>query len=531
MLFSWRTWLLAPLDKSGLRNCSTPRPQRRRPRLEELEQRLAPATLTVNNIWDEDDTTDNLLSLDEAIEVVNGDLAYGALSAGEKNQIDLTQPLGKYDTIYFDLGGGEQTIFLEAALPKLTKPVNIDGIPPPDHMDQVVNLDGSYAGAAANGLTIGVDQRTVQELRITDFGNDGILVQSNNNTIRGNSIGMASFGNGGPGIEIAGTAGNTIGGPEARDGNTIEVNQGDGVYIWGKGATGNVIASNRIEENKGNGVTIDEQASNNIIGVGTQKGEDGKEVQVGARNVIGHNWKNGVFIDGASNTNQVGGNLIGLFPNMTDQGENAVNRIYGVSLLNSSNNLIGGDGAAFRNIISGNGMGGVRIEGGSGNTLIGNYIGLNLSTDNPDVVDSNSSGTGNLADGVYIIDSNSNHIGVPGKAQNVIAGNGSQAANIGNGVFIRGSKTKPTGNSIENNVIGADPKGASPLPNVGDAIRLENLTDATVRNNRGFYAPGQRPLRQFNVGVVTEAGNVFKVAPKAAAALVPCLPSLATRPT
>src|SRR6516162_9402247 len=67
------------------------------PRLELLESRLAPAVLTVNTALDET-TPDNLLSLREAVNVVNTQSTAG-LSAAELTHI--TGTLGDNDTIRF----------------------------------------------------------------------------------------------------------------------------------------------------------------------------------------------------------------------------------------------------------------------------------------------------------------------------------------------------------------------------------------------------------------------------------------------
>src|SRR5262249_14390428 len=79
-----------------------------RPRLEVLEDRLAPALLIVNTTNDEMMAND-VLSLREAINVVNTQSENG-LSDAEKAQIHST--LGDHDAIQFDLGVNPQTIAL-----------------------------------------------------------------------------------------------------------------------------------------------------------------------------------------------------------------------------------------------------------------------------------------------------------------------------------------------------------------------------------------------------------------------------------
>jgi predicted outer membrane repeat protein len=94
-----------------------------RPALEMLEDRWAPAVLTVNSVAD-NTTVDAALTLREAIQVVDGTLGR-ALSAVEKTQV--TGILGSNDTIQFNLLAGPQTIKLTGAALSITKPVAIVG--------------------------------------------------------------------------------------------------------------------------------------------------------------------------------------------------------------------------------------------------------------------------------------------------------------------------------------------------------------------------------------------------------------------
>src|SRR5438552_8139498 len=108
-LFSFSDWL-----KAMSRRSEAPRRGKRLPgrrcvlRLEALENRLAPAVLTVNTLADKT-TADNSLSLREAVGVVNGGSTSG-LSTAERAQVSGT--LGSNDTIQFDpsLSGGTLTL-------------------------------------------------------------------------------------------------------------------------------------------------------------------------------------------------------------------------------------------------------------------------------------------------------------------------------------------------------------------------------------------------------------------------------------
>jgi hypothetical protein len=96
-----------------------------RPCLDVLEDRTAPAVLTVNTLADET-TADNVLSLREAIGVVNAGSTSG-LSAAELAQVSGT--LGSNDTIQFDpsLFVSQQTITLGGSELLLSSSVIING--------------------------------------------------------------------------------------------------------------------------------------------------------------------------------------------------------------------------------------------------------------------------------------------------------------------------------------------------------------------------------------------------------------------
>jgi hypothetical protein len=91
------------------------------PRLEALEERMAPAVLTVNTLLDET-AADQFLSLREAINTVDTGTTAG-LSAAEKAQI--TGMLGNNDTIQF--GGLTGTIALTSRQLQITRDVDIEG--------------------------------------------------------------------------------------------------------------------------------------------------------------------------------------------------------------------------------------------------------------------------------------------------------------------------------------------------------------------------------------------------------------------
>jgi hypothetical protein len=115
----------------------------RRLRLELLEDRLAPATLTVNSTADTASPTDPYLSLREAVAIVNSPSLPSGLSNQILGQISGTLHQGGSDTVVFDpavvtspitLGGTQ----LRLSLPGSTAVVTIDG-------GSGVTLDGNNA--------------------------------------------------------------------------------------------------------------------------------------------------------------------------------------------------------------------------------------------------------------------------------------------------------------------------------------------------------------------------------------------------
>ncbi len=125
--FSWRNWFVVESRR-------TERKQPRatfRPRVQMLEDRLAPAALTVNSILDTASDSAAYLTLREAVAIVNSPTLPTDLSAQIKAQISGTLHQGGSDTIQFDptkvtqpivLGGSQ----LELSLPSSTAAVTIE---------------------------------------------------------------------------------------------------------------------------------------------------------------------------------------------------------------------------------------------------------------------------------------------------------------------------------------------------------------------------------------------------------------------
>ncbi len=162
----------------------------------------------------------------------------------------------------------------------------------------------------------------------------------------------------------------------------------------------------------------------------------------------------GIELNGASG-NIVEGCYIGTdLGGMLDQG----NVQYGVNIVASTNNTIGGATADKRNVISGNNFGGVQIDFGT-NIVQGNYIGTNKDGE---------ATLGNSGHGITVQGGGAVNNTIIG---NVISGNAS------NGIWILNG---PTGSIIRGNLIGTDKDGDTDLGNAADGILIGSGTNNIV---------------------------------------------------
>ena len=373
-----------------------------------LWSRTAPAaTITVTGTGDTI-AVDGLVTLREAITSANNNASVNADVSG--------QAPGAYgtDTINFNIAGaGVKTINVGANFPTITGPVTINGysqtgssvntIANSGNAVILIELNGTNAGSGANGLTLasGSASSTIRGLAINRFPGNGILVQSNANTIIGNFIGTnaagttrspnGTFPSSGDGILIQGSSNNNIGTAAPADRNVVSGNALGGVHINGTilaPATGNIIRGNFIGIDKGgiNGVgTRTEPApapgsteGNNLYGVEISGGTSNTVGGTGAgdRNVIGFNAE-GINLNNGAQSNFIQGNYIGVGANGVTPTKNL---LHGVAARSSNGfgaplgpaqanepgtalNLIGGTTVGAGNLIAFNGTGGVAVFG------------------------------------------------------------------------------------------------------------------------------------------------------------------------
>ncbi|NLE99462.1 MAG: hypothetical protein GX601_00640, partial [Anaerolineales bacterium] len=346
--------------------------------------------------------------------------------------------------------------------------------------DGVAIIDGAHEN------TVGGDTAAERNV-ISGSSSSGVAIYGAgviSNTVSGNYIGITAdwpgstaLANGTYGVFLGqGACDNLIGGDVVAEGNVISGNALDGVRIAGDANQDNVVSGNRIGQaasissnvpNGGDGVRILDGAHLNRIGGAT----------AGQRNIISGNGLSGVSIYGIRTmTNTVIGNYIG-----TDAGGTLKrgNALYGVYIGNvAQDNRIGGSSAGERNLISGNGQDGVRIEHGAtdDNVVSGNYIGTNAS------------GTAALANswnGVRI---------TAGARGNTIGGNAPGMGNLISGhlgtdwagVRIDGMGTM--NNVVIGNRIGTDASGTASLYQE----RGVYICDGAMYNLVGGSASGER---------------------------------------
>ena len=305
------------------------------------------------------------------------------------------------------------------------------------------------------------------------------------NILWGNLIGVSGGGqsplaNTADGVFLLNVGNEQIGGTGPGQGNVISGNSGNGVRIFGAGATNNLVEGNRIGvgsggenviANQGNGVLLDDSGAGNSIGGS----------QAGAGNVISGNAQSGILLFADTNNLGSGAVVQGNHIGVDSRGTSALpNNSNGVLIFGSAANTIGGASPAAGNVISANFQAGVSIytpaasAQATGNVIAENMIGVDASGANP---------LGNPAGGVLITDSNGNNVG-PG---NVISGNAT------GGVIIQGDSngSMATGNLVTGNLIGVSLGGSSAVPGQQNGVMLINAVgDVIGGSSSGPLIPG-----------------------------------------
>ncbi|MBI3119516.1 MAG: right-handed parallel beta-helix repeat-containing protein, partial [Candidatus Hydrogenedentes bacterium] len=452
--------------------------------------------------------------------------------------IEEVNALAGADTITFSVGGfiAPNTTF---ELTDTTGGTSIDA-------DGDINIFANTLPGGAPIFDLQSDGNTIANIDFMAGLSHGMVIQGNNNTVRGCKIGtddVNSFGNGGAGILIQDGENNVIGGASPEDANIIGGNTGAGIQVTGGGARNNSIIGNLIGVTTGNvpvanviGIILDAGAFENTIGGAT----------AAERNIISGNTGQGILITGAgTNGNLVQGCYIGPGSNgVLDRG----NGLDGILINDSaSNNDIGAGTPGSGNLISGNNGNGVQIGGAGtdGNDVRGNFIGTNddgtnelpntghgilitegaagstiggTTADTRNIISGNGNcgvfvdvGGTNLvtmlgnyiglsAGGDAIVANSSNGIVVTGGASDIVIGGSFAGAgnvvsgNAANGIVLSGSATANV--TVAGNLIGLDPLGSSPLGNTSNGIVIEDSASGMIVTDRNVISGnGQAGIR------------------------------------
>ncbi|NUL81804.1 MAG: hypothetical protein HUU60_03655 [Armatimonadetes bacterium] len=371
-------------------------------------------------------------------------------------------------------------------LPDIVRPVFIDGSTQPGGENTpIIEIDGHFVSGLGNGLTVPSDS-VVRGLIITNFNRTGLTLSGSHSFVEGNYVGIDRFGSGakGNGRATEGLGGivvlgsnNVIGGLAGAARNVIADNGNAGVMLDGGFRT---VENNRVQGNylgldatgmvsNPDGVPGNADDLGNTIGVvivgATARNNTVGGLAEGARNVVAGSEFNSVrILNGASNLVQ--GNLLG---SNRDESQRMGAGFSGVFMADALNNTLGGTVPAARNLVVGNGVHGVFIQGfgpATGNQIQGNHIGTN-------------------ADGSFLGRNIGNGVRLEHAANNIVGGTVEGAMNVigmnAHGVEITGNRA--SGNRVEGNRIGVVADGINGAPNTGNAIQITNAPNNIIGGN------------------------------------------------
>jgi Domain of unknown function (DUF4347)/Cadherin-like/Right handed beta helix region/Cadherin domain/Periplasmic copper-binding protein (NosD) len=199
---------------------------------------------------------------------------------------------------------------------------------------------------------------------------------------------------------------------------------------------------------------------------------------------------NGAGIHILSNSNTIIGNYVGT--NFDGTGSSA-NSFSGIFVNDSAGNLIGGATASERNVVSGNLDAGIYIYGssGSGNTILGNYVGTNAA---------GSANLGNGSEGIVVVFGAYNLIGGFNAGEgNLVSGN------TDNGISLYQSNH----NIVRGNIVGMDAAGNAVIANGQSGISLNLANFETIGG--GGLGEGNRVAGNLQSGVYFNDSNSITI--------------------
>jgi titin len=377
---------------------------------------------------------------------------------------------GGLDTIAFGIGSGVKTIAPNSPLPAVTDPVVIDGTTQPGSGSTLrIVLSGSKI-PTATGLDVTAGGSTVRGLVVDGFTSGvGLWLES----AGGNTV-VGDF----IGTNAAGTA-------KVPNATGVRIDSANNTVGGLTAGAGDLISGNGV------GVLLTGGGSSGNLVQGCRIGTNAAGTAAVA-NGTGVRFENGALLDTLGGTvaaalNLVSGNtLVGVSIDGPTTQQDSVwgNRIgtdalggtaipngTGVEITNGATlNTVGGNSAEFGNVISGNTGSGVHL---SGNGVRGNFIRANR-------VGTNAAGTAKVPNGIGVaLDAGATVNAIGGDAPplgNLISGNSQY------GLYLTGGAT---GDRVQNNFIGTDVTGTLALGNGLDGIFIQNALNLTIGGTLG----------------------------------------------
>lgn len=340
-------------------------------------------------------------------------------------------------------------------------------------------IAGNNTGIQVNGTTSAGTTIQGNYIGINAAGTAALtsaVVGGQNPSVTG--IGVGNNGDG------TGASNTVIGGTTASARNVVSGNASRGIFLFDGAMIGTRVQGNYIGTNatgtaavgSGSGVSL-LRTNNTAIG----------GIAAGSGNLISGNKGHGVDMIGDNNLIQ--GNLIGT--NVSGKAK-VGNLGFGIRF-EGNNNAIGGTVAGARNIISGSGSHGIRLELGTattGNVIRGNYIGTNSN---------GTAALGNFASGIQIFAFS------PPSGVNIVGGSTAAARNIISGNGSSGITGGALNALIQGNFIGTDVSGTEPLGNGYCGIESGGVDGTTI----GGTAPGEGNLIAYNGNFQFRSGTGY----------------------
>lgn len=374
---------------------------------------------------------------------------------------------------------------------------------------------GSYIGTSATamaeagngGAGILIDGGSGNIVGGSEFGARNILsgnvrgvhirgATATENQVAGNYVGLGADGAAllpnGVGVLVQGTAaGNVIGGTHAAERNVISANQFDNIFL--AATLGTTVQGNYV------GTDAAGTETTAYAQVGIRLGNDRYSLiggsTSGAGNLVSGNfygiYVGGSLVTGGSQGIRIEGNRIGT----TADGQDALANFQGIYLdgfddgsqrFAVHNVAIGGTGPGAGNLVSGNQIAGIVVQGpnATGITIRGNRIGTDKD------------GTTALLNGAGVLLHNARDVLVGGEmlgSDNIIAFN-AQAG-------VRVTQDTSVGNTIRGNAIHSN-----------GGLGIELGSDGVTSNDQGDGDVGANDLQNFPVLTAVQAGASTQVA-------------------